>query len=138
MSPESVFSLLVGIPIGLISGLYTGLIVTRYARFAELRNEALRIIRAIDYIEEGPLVKISNNEDVPKLINVASDLLFLKHKKAGEQVCQLLKNISDKTNDAKLGKISVVEFGEQHSKWQKTARELPGNKIVLWALWGNL
>jgi hypothetical protein len=138
MSLDSVLSLLIGIPIGLISGLYTGLIVTRYARFAELRNEALRIIRAIDYMEEGDFVSISNNEDVPKLINVASDLLFLKHKKAGESVCEIHKDISEKTSEAIIGKINVSEFGESHSKWQKIARDLPGSKLIFWSLWGNI
>ena len=138
MSLDSIITLLLGIPIGLVSGLYTGLIVTRYSRFAELRNEVLRIIRLIDFMESGAVVKVSNNKDVSSLVNIASDLLFLKHKKAGEEVLQLLRNISEKTKDAEQGKISVVEFDEQHAKWQKTARELPGNKVVLWALWGNI
>lgn len=138
MSYETIISFFLGIPIGLVSGLYTGLIVTRYARFAELRNETLRIIRSIDYMETETSVIVSNDENVSNLLNVASDLLFLRHQKAGEQVSQLLKDISSTTRDAQVGRVNVVEYGCQHSIWQKVARELPPNKFVLWALWGNL
>lgn len=84
MSPETVISLLLGIPIGLVSGLYTGLIVTRYARFAELRNETLRIIRTIDFMQDGSKVDVSNDQGVPKLVLISSDLIFLGHRMAGE------------------------------------------------------
>ncbi|MGZ5540701.1 MAG: hypothetical protein ACXWE3_03120 [Methylobacter sp.] len=126
------------IPIGLVSGLYTGLIVTRYSRFAELRNEALRIIRSIDFMETEDKVRVSNNENVPNLLNISSDLLFLKHRKAGEQVIQLLKEVSSTTHEAQVGKLNVIEYGRCHAEWQRIARELPGNKIVLWSLWGKI
>ncbi|MDZ7594581.1 MAG: hypothetical protein U0932_08020 [Thiobacillus sp.] len=138
ISIESVITFLLGIPIGLISGLYTGMIVTRYARFAELRNEALRIVRAIDYMSEEKSVRISNDEDVPKLLHVSSDLLFLSHKEAGEQVSQLLQEIRTATDDARRGTISSTEYGGYHVAWQRAARELPPSKKVLWALWGNI
>lgn len=138
MSIDSILSLLLGIPIGLASGLYTGIIVTRYARFAELRNETLRIIRAIDFMSEENSVRITNDEDVPKLLLVSSDLLFLSHKEAGEQVNQLLQEISTTTADARNGKINSIEYVGRHSAWQRVARELPPSKKVLWALWGKL
>jgi hypothetical protein len=72
MSLDSILSLLLGIPIGLVSGLYTGLIVTRYARFAELRNEVLRIIRSIDFMREESRINITNDQDVPKFVLIAS------------------------------------------------------------------
>ena len=89
MSADSILSLLLGIPIGIISGLYTGIIVTRYARFAELRNETLRIIRSIDFVHEAPNILVSNDQDVSKLALIASDLFFLSHRTAGEKVNEL-------------------------------------------------
>ena len=131
-------SLLLGIPIGLISGLYTGLIVTRYARFAELRNEVLRIVRTIDFMENGARVDISNDHDVPKLVLISSDLLFLGHRVAGEQVIRLSSDMSTKNYSARHGQINVEEYGKHYASWQKTGRELPGSKRVLWSLWGRL
>ena len=138
MSIDSVVSLLLGIPIGLVSGLYTGLIVTRYARFAELRNEILRVIRVIDFMEDNGSIDIRHDQDVPKLHLIASDLLFLGHHAAGEQTLKLVQDMSHTNYSAKHGKMSIHEYGEKYSEWQTTARRLPGNKLVLWSLWGRI
>lgn len=81
MSSDSVISLLLGIPLSIITGLYSGVILSRYVRFAELRNEVLRIVRAIDFIQEPGRVLISNDQDVAKLVLIAGDLYFLKHRR---------------------------------------------------------
>lgn len=138
MSLETIISLLLGIPIGLVSGLYTGLIVTRYARFAELRNETLRIIRTIDFMQDGSKVDVSNDHDVPKLVLISSDLLFLGHRTAGEQTMKLFTEMSNTNYSARAGKIGVEEYAEHCACWQKIARELPGSKLVLWSVWGRL
>lgn len=138
MSVDSLIGLLLSIPLGLVSGLYTGLIVTRYARFAELRGEALRIIRAIDFMQEDSGVHITHHEDVPKLLLVSSDLLFLHHRKAGEFVAQLFQQISSTNYDAQSGKLCAGEYNNRYAAWQEAARALPPNKLVMWALWGSL
>jgi len=138
MPTDSTISLLLSLPIGIIGGLYSGLIVTRYSRFADLRNEALRLIRRIDYMQEGDLVVFSNNEHISELLYISSDLLFLKHRKAGTQISQLLQDIYSSTQDAETGKIDSTDYSNLHGEWQETARKLPGNKLVLWSLWGNI
>lgn len=138
MSIDSFVSLLLGIPIGLVSGLYTGLIVTRYARFAELRNEVLRVIRIIDFMENNGSVDIRHDQDVPKLHLIASDLLFLGHHAAGEQTLKLVQDMSNTNYSASRGKVSIQEYGKKYSEWQATARQLPGSKLVLWSLWGRI
>ena len=138
MSADSILSLLLGIPIGIISGLYTGIIVTRYARFAELRNETLRIIRSIDFVHEAPKILVSNDQDVSKLALIASDLFFLSHRTAGEKVNELSKNIPATNYEARSGRISIGEYGDRYSRWQTIARELPPSKRVIWSLWGKL
>lgn len=138
MSFETIISLILGIPVGLVSGLYTGLIVTRYARFAELRNETLRIIRTIDFMQDGPKVDVSNDHDVPKLSLISSDLFFLGHRMAGEQTMKLSSEMSITNYSARAGKIGFKEYAEHYARWQKVALELPGNKRVLWSIWGRL
>jgi hypothetical protein len=110
MSNDSIISLFLGIPIGIISGLYTGIIVTRYARFAELRNEALRIIRSIDFMQESSFIQINNDHDVSRLILISSDMVFLRHSKAGELVNQLSKEIQSTNIAARSGQINIIDI----------------------------
>ncbi|MCQ8179861.1 hypothetical protein NP603_01955 [Methylomonas sp. SURF-1] len=83
-------------------------------------------------------MKVSNNEKVPSLINIASDLYFLKHREAGDSVSSILSNINSSTDSAQRGQIDNAEFGKRHALWQKEARELTPSKKVLWAFWGNI
>ncbi len=138
MSNDSILSLLLSIPIGIVSGLYTGIIVTRYARFAELRNEALRIIRNIDFNTEALNIRITNDHDVSKFVLISSDLFFLRHCKAGEKINELLREIQSTNIEAKSGKIDINEYSIRYSRWQVIARNLPPNKFVICSLWGKL
>jgi len=114
MSNDSIISLFLGIPIGIISGLYTGIIVTRYARFAELRNEALRIIRSIDFMQESSFIQINNDHDVSRLILISSDMVFLRHSKAGELVNQLSKEIQSTNIAARSGQINIIDYSNYY------------------------
>ncbi|MEI3777053.1 hypothetical protein [Pectobacterium brasiliense] len=85
---ESIF---IGILTGIISGAYTGLILSKYVLFTSLRREALRIVRRIDYIDgEG----YSNYESLSELILISSDFLASKHKRAGEYVMGIFNELS--------------------------------------------
>lgn len=138
MSADSLLSILLSIPIGVISGLYTGLIVTRYARFAELRNEALRIIRTIDFVHEAPKILVFNDQDISRLVVIASDLFFLSHRNAGEKVIKLSNDIQGTNKEARDGRVSIREYEDHYSRWQAVARDLPPSKRVIWRLWGKL
>lgn len=138
MSNDSIISLFLGIPIGIISGLYTGIIVTRYARFAELRNEALRIIRSIDFMQESSFIQINNDHDVSRLILISSDMVFLRHSKAGELVNQLSKEIQSTNIAARSGQINIIDYSNYYGDWQTRARNLPPNKFVIFSFRGRL
>jgi hypothetical protein len=138
MTFDTLLGLVLGIPVGLISGLYTGVITSRYVRFAELRTEVLRNIRTIDFMQEEAFIRISGANDLPKLHLVASDLLFLGHRKAGESVLSLLREIVETNYTASAGRMIVEEYGTLYSSWQDTARMLPANKWALWSFWGRL
>ena len=139
MSIDSFVSLLLGIPIGLISGLYTGLIISRYARFAELRNEVLRAIRRINFMQEETFIRIMHGSDIQgSLTLVAADLLFLVHRKAGAQVQSLAIEIAQVNQLAMTGQLIVEQYGSHYADWQERARELPPNMWVIWSLWGKL
>jgi hypothetical protein len=138
MSNDSILSLFLGIPLGIISGLYTGIIVTRYARFAELRNETLRIIRSIDFMQESAFIHISNDEELSKFMLISGDMYFLKHSKAAEQVNQLRDDIEASNREARFGRISMSDYSKRYGNWQDIARNLSPNKFVICSLWASL
>lgn len=139
MSIDSLISLILGIPIGLISGLYTGLIISRYARFAELRNEVLRAIRRIDFMQEETFVRIMRGSEIQGFLTlVSADLLFLAHRKAGARVQSLAIEIAQVNQLAMTGQLIVEEYGSHYANWQEQARELPPNMWVIWSIWGKL
>lgn len=100
---ENIF---IGILTGIISGAYTGIILSKYVLFTSLRRETLRIVRRIDYIDgEG----YSNYESLSELILISSDFLSLKHNGAGEDVMAIFNelnlemlNSNKKTNGDKI------------------------------------
>ncbi|EGP0462705.1 hypothetical protein IV626_002073 [Salmonella enterica] len=100
---ESIF---IGILTGIISGAYTGLILSKYVLFTSLRRETLRIVRRINYIDGE---EYSNYESLSELILISSDFLALKHKRAGEDVMAIFNelnlevlNSNKKTNGDKI------------------------------------
>ncbi|MDV5293888.1 hypothetical protein [Klebsiella michiganensis] len=104
---------------GIISGAYTGLILSKYMLFTSLRREALRIVRRIDYIDgEG----YSNYESLSELILISSDFLASKHKRAGEEVIVIFKELnSEISNSNKKTK------GEKIVDAQRRLRIIPIN-----------
>lgn len=130
--------LLLGIPLSIITGLYSGAILSRYVRFAELRNETLRVIRRIEFIQEANRVFISNSDDIAKLSLIPSDLYFLNHRKAAETVSAIRSDIDEISMHASIGRLKTDAFEQNYSNWQNMARTLPPNKLVLWSLWAKL
>ena len=138
MSKETIISLILAFPIGIITGLYRGVILSRYTRFSELRNEVLRIIRTIDFMQETGTLVITNDHDVSKLSLVVSDLLFLKHRKAADVVAQLQSDISEKKQNAVAGHIMIDVYNSSYIEWQKSANAITPNKMVIFSFWGKL
>ena len=138
MSAETLISFLLGIPVGVISGLYSGLIVARYQRFADLRSQVLRVIREIDFIDEASRINFPRRKDVPELILTASDFLFLKHRRAGENTLRLASEITEALNLASKGKMEYEVFQVRYSAWQHAGRSLSPSPSRLLRLWSGL
>jgi hypothetical protein len=138
MSSEAIISILLSIPIGIISGLYSGLIVTRYARFAQSRDELLRIVRKIQFVRADNSVRIWNDEDVPNIVFIQSELYFLKHREAGRSVGQLCSEIMATNRRAKSGQINFDEYSERHGGWQNQGRNLRPRMQTIISLWPKL
>lgn len=138
MSIDSIISLLLGIPIGVMGGLWSGIVVARYTRFSELRNEALRIIRRIDFMQDGEKIKVTNHEDISKFSLIASDFYFLKHQKAGQSISALSQDVLTINQSAANGTISMDNYKIAFLDWQNTVRMLSPKYSVILSLWGKL
>lgn len=138
MQSDTVISLVLALPIGVATGLYSGVIVSRYARFADLRNQLLRIIRSIDYMQEQDRLDIKNDQDVSKIMLISGDLFFLKHQKAGQNVSALLSEIEHTKILATSGQIDVAAYENKYREWQTIANSLTPNRLVLFSFWSKL
>ena len=138
MSNDTIFSLYLSIPIGLISGLYAGLVIARYQRFADLRLQAKKIILEIDYISEGTKMLFPHRQDTREFHIIASDLLFLGHTSAGIKMLEISQEIQQSISEAKSGTIDFKKFDEKYLSWQQSIRSLSPKMLQIMRLWGGL
>jgi len=138
MLSDTVISLLASIPIGIATGGYSSLIVAKYSRFANLKNEALRIIRGIEFIGNEEKLELSYAPKRENLSLIASELFFLGHREAGEKISEIDNDLSNKIYLAENGKIGIKEFESSYNSWQKSARTIFARKWPLLSLLGKL
>lgn len=138
MSKETILSLLFSIPIGIIGGLYAGIIVARYQRFADLRLQAKKIILEIDFIWEDTKMVFPRRKETPEFSTIASDLFFLGHKSAGASVLGLMQGVHHCIQDASLGRIDSKSFSDKYSTWQHQILSLSPAMLPILRIWGGL
>ena len=137
-STDKLYELIVNVLSGLLGGLYTGLVVTRYVRISELRNEAIRIVQQIEYMDEPGRGFQVNDPSSNSLIYISSDLYRLGHQAGGDSIGKVMKEISEYNYGAKAGRVSCHQYDNQMKKWQAIIRTLPAARRVLWRPWGKI
>jgi hypothetical protein len=138
MSKETIISLVLSIPLGIISGLYAGVVVARYQRFADLRLQAKKIILEIDWIWEEDKMVFPHRTNVREFSTIASDLLFLGHKAAGTNVLEIQDSVTRTISEARVGSISFEEFSDSYGSWQHRIRSLAPQMFPILKIWGGL
>lgn len=121
---EVTLGLLGALVTGVVSGLYSGVVIARYSRFSNLRSEALRLVRSIDYMQEPVSLVVANAEGVSKLPLIASDLAFLGHKAAAMELLDLSKNLAALTHSAIYRSMRVEMIEETLNSAQVRVRSL--------------
>jgi hypothetical protein len=121
---DPLLSLALSIPIGVASGLYSSLVVSKIARFSALRSECLRIVRGISFIGEDRKILILGADNLNQLPLIAGEMRHLGHKQAGGVVAELHSVILGCNLQAEHGLISVKDYGNQFVQWQVRSREL--------------
>jgi len=128
---ELLKNIILGLFTGMATGLYSGLIVTKYHNFLNIKNEALRAIQKIDYMLSGAKIEITNSSDISNLQYIASELCRLKHQEAGEEILKLFKEINTINIQAGTGQIEFESYKSCHLKWQESVRNLSPSKLVI-------
>ena len=126
--------IVLSVPVGVLSGIYSGLIVARMARFEELRNEMRRLIHLIDYGEEQGRFRFLSGQETLRTIparasSIVSDLLHLGHEGAGEVVAGINQEIGHAF--ATTPHLRVEEFDQTYLDWQQRCRAMKPNKRVI-------
>lgn len=137
---ETITNLIFSIPPGIISGLYAGIVVARYQRFADLRLQAKKIILEIEYLSDsnGNRITFTKRKDIPEFSIIGSDLLFLRHKKAADTILQLSKDVKSAIIKAEVGQIDLYSFSNDYQSWQVSIRSISPSPLQLLRLWGGL
>lgn len=135
MTKDALLGLLLSLPIGILSGLYSSLVVTKYARFSELRREALRIIRSINYIGGESHVSVQEPTNLASLALVASDFYSLGHRSAGNTVNSLYDIILSCNSSVVSGAMAPQTYAANHSEWQHQVRKIGPSKHI-YLPWG--
>lgn len=119
--------LLIALVVGLISGAYSGLIVTRLTQFCQIRRGVWDFVNRLDTL--GPCTV--SDEKIDDLLYTSSNLLFLGHKNAGFMVTEM---------HLELRKIVEAHESvrEDRSRWLNIARHLPCNYRAIFSLKPNL
>ena len=137
MPPTFIYDLLMALIPGAIGGYYAALLISKYAKFNSLKYEALRLVRKIEYFGNHDSITITRADNLEEIQYISSELLTLKHRKAGKALFVLSAEILGIKEDCASGKISGFKMNEYISKWQSSIRKLrPG--LNLFVPWGQL
>jgi hypothetical protein len=122
---------------GAVAGYYAGLLMAKQSKFNALKYEALRCVRSINYVGDYTGTVLLKYERVNELHLIASEMLHLKHKKAGDEMLALARTAEDLVADCRLGKVSVKVVIAELAHWQQAIRCLrPGFRFLL--PWGQI
>ena len=142
MSHETILSIVIGafisVPIGIIGGLYAGLLVARYQRFADLRLKARRVVQELGFIQEGNRIEIRGPRETPELGFIASELLFLQHREAAEVLLKLGPEIYSTLMDAEMNRITLADLYEKYDDWQDATIGISPNRWQILKIWAGL
>ena len=131
-------SLLIGAalggPVNILCGLYSGLVVARWAKFEILRTEVKRFILAIDWMYEDSVARYEVKNGYGELQSTISDLWSLQHTTAAAKAGWIQKDILDATAPT-LGVCMDPETANiWYSSWQQACREMSPNLRVILSL----
>ena len=137
MSNDFAYDLAMALIPGTVAGYYAGLLTAKQAKFNSLKSEALRCVRSINYIGDDQKTDLHKTEKSEDLHLIASELLQLKHRRAGEQLLEIAGEIANVVASCQLSSLPVHGVMSNLEKWQERIRALrPGVRFLV--PWGQL
>jgi hypothetical protein len=122
---------------GTVAGYYSGLLMAKLSKFNTLKYEALRAIRSINYMGDDQRTQILQSDKAEDLYLIASELLSLRHKKAGMTVTLVGKDLLNAIAACKSSSYAAEKLQTQISEWQRQIREInPSKRFFL--PWGQI
>jgi len=124
--------LIVGTLIGAAFAFPSGVILARWQRFYQIRDDALRIIQMIDFVNEGGRVAFIRSPEVEKLTLLAGDFFRIRQSAAGEKLGMINQEIINYLYVTPAARSDYTAFERSYAEWQHTLRNLTGDA------WGYL
>ena len=110
---------------GVATGLYAAGIVTQLVRFGSLKNEALRLVREIDFRDVVPWSTTLQQirEAARRFVNISSDCYYLRHRRAGDSINKLSNEFAAFSTHIS----SQQAVSDAYLRWQQELRKMPPN-----------
>lgn len=117
--------------IGILTGAYSGLIVTRASIFYSLKRQAHMLINNWEYIEDGQVI-FERELDTRQFRDIASELLRLGHREAGLALNGLGIEASELQYNAKKNSADYITISEADERFHDIIRSAkPDWKAIL-------
>ncbi|WP_040576161.1 hypothetical protein [Methylophaga thalassica] len=130
---DLVLNIFISIIVGVLAGIHSGIVVSRMAKFEEIRNQVKKIILGIDFIQESHEIKFFIKKDITELSALSSDLYAMKHPKSADSVARLFQEINEYIHNYKS--LNATETMNQvYTQWQRECRQLRPNYRVIFSL----
>ncbi|MCD9124932.1 hypothetical protein [Luteimonas fraxinea] len=137
MSNNFAYDLVMALVPGTIAGYYAGLLTAKQAKFSALKSEALRCVRSIDYIGDESRTDLHSTKRSEDLHLIASELLQLKHRKAGEKLLAISGEVANVVASCSMSNVPVQGVISKIRFWQEQIRALrPGLRFFV--PWGQI
>lgn len=121
---------------GVVTGVYSGAIVSRYSDFVKLKRDLRSVIQNIEYMGDGRVDDLKVPPQTNKyLFNLSSQLLSMSHKKAGLTVGEIDQKIDTVIRKHHTGKLTSEEMERENQEWQIAARLLKPNMFRILSPW---
>lgn len=131
------YDLVMALVPGAIAGYYSGLLMAKQAKFNSLKHEALRCVRSINCVGDDTQTSLQRTDRVNDLHLISSELLHLKHKRAGLNFLQISREAGNLVASCELGNVPFQKVMESLEQWQKSIRAArPGLRFLL--PWGQI
>jgi len=120
-------SVLITIPVALYLSFYAGIIVTRCARFEDLRYELIRILQCLEWPPNTRGFQLMGGHRAFDVTLISSDLIALGHEDAANVVGRIGHDVSQELSRQNEWP-TADEMQKRFVRWMRLARTMKPNR----------